>query len=253
MCGLFVWVAPMISIKIDTSGLERQLKALANDQVPYATAQALNAVAFKVKKETGPAEMRSVFDKPTPWTLRSLYVRKANKRNLRAVVGFGNDLYSKSRSSPNEILGHQLSGGGRREKGLEVWLRNAGMISAGEFVTPGSAAKLDSYGNMSRGQVMQIISQLRIGSDRNAWKSTSTRSKRSVKRAGRIFWSRGGHLHRGAWKAVGSSVVPLLIVVGQPQYKARFNLQKVVSQTVNQHFDREFKTALQRAIANPRA
>ncbi|MDO9227155.1 MAG: hypothetical protein Q8M09_12505 [Pseudomonadota bacterium] len=240
-----------ISVTADFNRLAQQLRAMGK-QVPFAAAQAINAVAFTVKKETGPAEMRAVFSKPTPWTLRSLFVKKATKHTLRAVVGWGQDLYSKSRASPDEILGHQILGGARREKGLEMWLRSAGYIGSGEFVVPGAAARMDAYGNMSRGQVMQVISQLRIGSDSAAWKSDSAHSKRNVKRAGRIFWSRGGHLPRGAWVSKGGSVAPLLVVITAPKYQTRLNIRKVVQRTVAQNFEREFRTALSRAMANPK-
>ncbi len=85
MCGLFVWVAPMISIKIDTSRLERQLKALANDQVPYATAVALTRTAQDAAKELN-AELPKHLDNPTPFTRQAFTILRATKRDLRAVV-----------------------------------------------------------------------------------------------------------------------------------------------------------------------
>lgn len=75
----------MIDIRVtsDFNRLAQQLRAMGEKQVPFAAAQAINAVAFKVKKETGPAEMRAVFSNPTPWTLRSLFVKKATIDSAR--------------------------------------------------------------------------------------------------------------------------------------------------------------------------
>lgn len=242
----------MITVKVDTSKIERRLQALASDQVPFATAVALNEVAFKIKRETGPAEMRKVFDRPSPWTLRSLFVVRASKSRLVARVGWGQDYYSKSRLTPDEIIGHQVSGGPRREKGMEHWLRQAGMLGGGEFVVPGAGAKLDRYGNMSRGQTVQIMSQLRLGLDPYMWSTGSKRSNRSVARAGRVFWSRGDRIPRGAWIVTGKTIRPLLVVVSSTNYQPRFNIRNVVETTAGESFPAAFRQALRLAIKTRR-
>lgn len=241
----------MIDIKVtgDFNRLAQRLRAMGSQHVQQATSDALNSVAFNIRDKSGPAEMRRVFNQPTPWALRSIFAQKATPRTLRASVGLGRDFYSKSRLTPEELLGHQISGGGRRAKGVEAYLRQRGLISAGEFVTPGAGARLDRYGNMSRGQTMQMISQLKISIDPYQNKSKSKRSKAHQRKAGHIFWSRGGHLPRGAWiSPERDRVMPLLVVIKAPQYKARFDLKRVVEQTLASRFDKQFRYFYRREL-----
>ena len=74
-----------ISIKSNIAAFERKISAFAREQVPFATAQALNALAENIQQ----AEIRNmdkVLDKPTPFTKGSIRIRKANKNKLVAVV-----------------------------------------------------------------------------------------------------------------------------------------------------------------------
>jgi hypothetical protein len=159
---------------------------------------------------------------------------------------------------PSELLAHQFAGGGRTWKGLERWLHRAGLIGAGEFVAPGAGARLDSFGNLSRGQIQQIISQLRIGGDPQQFASKSARSRRNVKKAGRIFWARGnardGHLPRGAWIDQGGAVGlrPLLLVVSRPSYRRRIELERIGRDVVAREFQGEFDKAMRDALATAR-
>jgi hypothetical protein len=84
-------------IKIDVSSNIKRLSAsldrLAQKQLPYATAQALNKVAGRVK----PAEQQNIrdkFTKPTPFTQNSIGVSRANKASLTAAV-FVKDIAAK--------------------------------------------------------------------------------------------------------------------------------------------------------------
>ncbi len=40
-------------------------------------------------------------------------------------------------------------------------MRQAGVLPGGMFWVPGSAAKMDRYGNISTGQIVQIVSALK--------------------------------------------------------------------------------------------
>jgi len=198
------------------------------------------------------ADMQREFDRPTPFTLKSVFIKPATKQNLRAMVYIKDRPTGKNPKALNEILGHEFSGGTRERKRLEVWLERAGFISANEYVVPGEGAKLDRYGNMSRGQVQQVLSQLRAGPDATAYKSNSTRSKRNVKRAGEFFWSRGGKFPRGAWMRNGASVKPILLVIKAPVYRQRINMNAIVSRVIDTRFEAEFRKNLNEAIRTAR-
>ncbi|UCV29382.1 hypothetical protein [Ferribacterium limneticum] len=220
-------------------GLASVLGALNNleKQSRFGIARAITKTA-KATEDALKREMRSKTDRPTPYFLRSTFVQPATRDKLRARVGIKDQAFSKNRLSSAQMFGHHFEGGGRATKVLEQYLRRAGLLGFGEFVAPGAGARLDAYGNMSRGQVQQILSQLRIGPDRAAFKSNSRRSKRNAQRAGRIFWARGnardGHLKRGAYIDMGPPVGlrPLLVVIRSPSYKRRFDLPQLAATTI---------------------
>lgn len=249
----------MISPTFKLSGLNGVIKSLerADKQIRFAVAKSLTQTAKAVQSDMT-AEMKKQFDRPTPYTLRSSFVKPATRFNLTAVVGIKDMSPSKAAASPAELLGHQFLGGRRIRKNLENYLAKAGFLSSGEFVVPGAGARFDQFGNMSRGQVQQIISQLHLGLDPYSWASKSRRSQQNVKKAGRIFWSRGSarsaHLPRGAWIDMGGSVGirPLLIVVKRPSYRQRIDFDKAAAASIKRHWDRIFEAALAHAFATAR-
>lgn len=248
-------IAPTFALR----GLDAVFKAVdnADKQWHFAAAKALTLTAKAVQADLVQS-MRTSFDRPTPYTLRSTFIKPATRDNLVSFVGLKDMLPSKAALSPAEVLRPQFLGGSRRRKNLERYLTSAGYLGANEYVVPGAGARLDAYGNMGRGQVAQIISQLRIGLDPYAWKSKSARSRRNVKKAGRIFWSRGfgrsGHLPRGAWIDLGPPVGlrPLLVVVSAPTYRPRINLAQIAAKTVARTWEPTFEKCLRDALATAR-
>jgi hypothetical protein len=74
-----------ISIRANVKELTRKLNSFAYDQLPYATAQGLTALAKRVQvaeKENLPKKL----DRPTPFTQSAIRVRGAAKANTTAVV-----------------------------------------------------------------------------------------------------------------------------------------------------------------------
>lgn len=241
-----------LDIKFDTRQIERQLTDLQRNQIPFATALTLTRLGQRIDEGLKGA-MRTGFDRPTPYTLRSTFIRPATKRRLEVTVGLKDRPFGGNRLSSAEILGHHFDGGIREPKALELWLRRAGYLGASEYVVPGAGARLDRYGNMSRGQIQQILSQLKAGPDASAYASSSARSRRNVQRAGVIFWSRGGRLARGAWQRVGKyRLRPLLIAIAAPSYRKRIDLERIARQAVSRYGQLEFDRALRQAIRGGR-
>lgn len=145
------------------------------------------------------------------------------------------------------------------------------------MIVPGAGAKLDRYGNMSRGQLTQILSQ--IGVRRAGFDSTPTgsrRSRRNVARVGKIFWSYGSggtkkplvdkktgitygyvggnqnHLPKGAWVRSGRTVRPLMIAIRSTSYGQRFDLNKLGKDNIDRHFSIEFNKAFDAALKTAR-
>ena len=97
-----------LNVKSDVDKLTRSLTGLLEKQVPFATAQALNAVAKKVQ-QAEQQNIRKTLTKPTPFTLNSVGVSKASKSNPVAKV-YIKDIAAKY-LNPYEVGGlHQLPG-----------------------------------------------------------------------------------------------------------------------------------------------
>jgi len=198
------------------------------------------------------AEMDRVWDRPGPFSKRSLFVKPATKVNLQASVEIKDRFPSKATYSPDETYRHQFFDGQRKRKGIERYAERAGLISSSEWLVPASGAKLDAYGNMSRGQVAQVMSQLRLGLDAAAWRSNSARSTAGRKKSGTYFWSRGGHLKRGVWWRSGSSVRPVMIVVRSVHYQPRMDMARVGEAVASARLEGHVTTEVARAWATAR-
>ena len=249
------------AIKHDLNRMIDRLDAIQKRELPFATLVALNRTARDVK-DAEREEMKRVFDRPTPWTLNSLFTKSATRSNLSAQVWIKDEQYKGNPA--DRYLAPEVYGGGRTWKGFERALIRAGAMRSNQFAVPGSAAKLDSYGNMSAGQIVQILSQLRAqyvgGYESRIGGATKDPKKiaRAVKRQGyRIFalTKKRGKLLPGVYAryqfAKGSAVKPLLIYVGRkPQYQVRFKFFEVAERVSAAQFPGQLQRALREAVAS---
>jgi hypothetical protein len=203
-----------------------------------ATANALNTTAFKIREQEI-AEMKRVFDRPTAFTLNAFFVFRATAEKPIARVYLKEDTIGEGK----HYLRPEIYGGPRLPKGFELVLRSRGILPPGMFVVPGSAAKIDAFGNMSRGQLGQIMSAL--GAAEHVSGYSANRTPHSIKRRGRqlaeYFVGRPGHgLPLGVWQrfrfGMGSAVKPVLIFVNQPVYKKRFDFHALADRVANKAF-----------------
>jgi hypothetical protein len=74
-----------LSIRVDVKPLTKALYGLEREQIPFATAQALTAVA-KLVKAGETAGFDSTFKNPTPFTMNAIGVTPARKATLTATV-----------------------------------------------------------------------------------------------------------------------------------------------------------------------
>lgn len=154
-------------VRADLKQAERYLIGLRRDQVPFATAYALTQTA-KQAQQAIIGEMKSVFDRPKPYTLNGTYVKIATKRDLVAVVKLKDGQLGKAageskRGTADKYLAAQVEGGPRRPKAFEKLLISQGVMPPGYFAVPTKAAPKDSYGNVPSGFYTRILSQLGIG------------------------------------------------------------------------------------------
>lgn len=223
-----------VSVKSDLKKATKQLKDIQKKQIPFATALALTNTA-KLIKLAEREEMAASFDRPKPYTLNSLYIKPANKHTLTAVVGL-KDQASKGRTAAKYLL-PQIKGGNRKLKAYEKLLKKRGILPNGYYTTPGKSAKLDRFGNISRGQLNQIFAS--IG-------SKAVTNNKSTKARYIIFPERDGK-PGGIWLQKYGGLIPVLIFVKRPSFKKRYSFRKVARTTQQQVFAKEFEKAYQRA------
>lgn len=250
-----------MQIKIDTNfpAVAEALRKAAG-QVPFAAMVALNKTAEAGRVDVV-GNMRRVFDRPTPWVLNSLRVKRATKTNLVAEVAFKD---KNSVEDSRSMIEPHVDGGQRRYKGMEARLFRAGLLPAGWSAVPGGGAKLDAYGNMSRGQISQMLNVLgtytEAGYNKADARTRARLAKGNEKKNvyGFVYWvnpvggKRARHLQPGVYQRVttafGSSLKPVLIFVKRARYKKRLPFYQVVDKAAAKHFPMEFDKAFEAAL-----
>lgn len=247
----------MITLKVDTKDVERYLTDVQRRQIPFATSVALNNTAKDVQESL--ADETRVFDRPKSLTRKGTFLKRSDKRDLTAIVG----LKSRATGGPvDEYLDAQVKGGSRAMKRSEILLQRAGILPSGYQTRPGSGARMDAYGNMSRGQIVQILSYFKTfggietsGRNRNN-KTQSAKLNRSTRRRAAIeyFIVPEGMpgLATGVWQRKGRNVAPILIFIRPPSYRKRYDFYSVAMQTARSRIDRHFDDALRRALETAR-
>jgi hypothetical protein len=216
-------------MQIQIKGLEElkaSLSGFSDRRFDAAIATALTRAGKTAQTELK-AEMLRVFDRPTPFTLNALRLWPARADKLTATVGFRDD--GTGGANANNYLMPNVEGGRRVSKRVEAALRAVGALPDGWYAVPGQGANLDSYGNMSRGQIIQILSQLRItmtaGHNRNMAFDARKQISAQRKAGGRFFVMRiGSKVQPGVYQSemIGRNITPVLVFVRQPTYQKRY-------------------------------
>lgn len=255
----------MIGVKIETEVLQRKLTRLEREQLPFALSLAINRTADIVKGAESD-QIRDVFDRPTPFTQKAtLLSRPANKRGP-----FTRDVFLRNEATkgtpPVKYLAPEVRGGSRRHKRYERVLQRAGILGASEFTVPGNGARLNVYGNMSAGQIVQILSVLKANTTSGFNANQTKRSKARNKKPREYFVARRGavtsggvsrwpRLPEGIWErygAYGARVRPVLLFVDSASYTARFRFTPVAERVYREQFAHQFRAALRQAVGSAR-
>ncbi len=221
----------------------RHFSDVQKKQIPQATAWALTGVAKKVK-EAERDEMQKVFDKPTRWTLNSIFFKGATKRRLEARVWLKDrGSAGKGNAAADYLLPH-IIGGQRQQKRFEGRMRHRGHIDAGEYLIPGKGTRLNQAGNMSQGRVVKMMSAL--GAHTEVGFTANSRDKQKQDHfVGKINgqW--------GVWQRVGRKgrkLKPIMILVQSARYRGRFKWYDVARRVYSAEFMGEFNRSFERAM-----
>lgn len=252
-------------MKIEIKGLAEVQAALAgfsDRRFGAAIATALTRTAAEAWR-AGQASMSASIARPTPYTVRALKYTRAQADRLVAHVGFDVEArqditgavtgYTRTLGTPaSNYMAPNVDGGNRRQKRFELALQAKGAMPKGWSAVPGAGARLDAYGNMSRGQIAQIISQL--GTNLlSGYENTpqSIKAKRAgQRRAGGQFVAvlpgSKSRLAPGVYQreTIGSNLTPVLIYVSRPQYSKRWDFYGVMQQVVDQRLSANVEQAI---------
>lgn len=245
-----------ISVQSNTAAIRAWLQGVQARQIPYATKLALDKTATQVR-QTLREEMVRAFNKPTNFTLNSLYIEYAKKDNLTARV------WLKDLGFRQHYLIPQIEGGARPLKRFEKRLVQIGAMMPGERAVPGQGATIDAFGNMSRGQIVQILSQLGSAGFSGDY-SVATNSRRSRAKRAKVAYfvasrtrERTRHLHPGIYSrrsfgAWGTAIKPVIMFVNGATYRKRFDFYGIGNRVVKSNWAENYRQALAQAMSTAR-
>lgn len=229
----------MVEIKIDSNmrDVMRHIDAFTSRQLPFALAQAVNATAARVQA----AEIENIqttFDNPTPFTRKSVGLRKARKSRPEALV------YVKQIAAA--YLLPYATGGTHKLNGKAL-------------LNP-KGAKLNSYGNLPRTALGRLKAKpdVFVGSIRTrggqavngVWQRVAPKRAKGAAKA----QSRG----KGVTKAALAAAAPkgrlkLLIRFGDAlPVNKQLNFGATAREIVERHFAGDFDAALAQALKTSR-
>ena len=231
----------MLSVQSDTKKLTSYLKGVQRKQIPYATMNALNDVAFDARSFVQKSLPRR-FDRPRPQTINSVQVKKTNQTDLTAIVGFAGLGFrtSKWNESAAKIMRRHIKGGTRFPK-------TGGKLRIPSD-TKGGGIKLNVFGNITGkknkiakmlGKSDQFFEGIPKGKfsnkDRGIWERTPANNKRA----------KGSKAKK--WKATGK-IVQRIAYEPFTKYKARYPFEKIVVLAIKKNYKKRFEKALQYAL-----
>lgn len=214
------------------------------------------------------AEMPKAFDRPTPWTLDSLFVDPARfeQQTPEARVWVKEDAGGKG-VPPTKYLLPEVEGGARGWKRSERAFQAIGLLQADQQMVPAAGAPRDAYGNIPRGFIVQMLSYF---SAFNAAGYTANMSKRRrakladrqrtadgylkiggveyfISRGRGMWYGRLQHLPAGIWSRKGihgSDVTPVILFVRRASYRPRLDFADIARRVDREVFEKEFERAL---------
>ena len=246
-----------VTIKIE--GMDQVRAQLGNmgKQANFAMSKALNTTAYAINDRLK-KDMATVFKGgATAYTLRAFSVKRADKSNLTAEVALRQDAPSGG-TSYSKALAHLFTGGERKFKKLEGWLRARRLLPTGLTVAPGAGMPLDSYGNMRRATLTEMLGVL--GTQRaNLRVFRKTGAGKAQKAVGYFVVLPGDKTkkHPGIYKRIetgtSSAITPMVLYVDPVNYRKFIDLDKLGNEVASKTLKPAFDAELTKALASARA
>jgi hypothetical protein len=240
----------MITIKLE--GLDEVLKDLGKLQkeMPKIAARTLTSLAYDGKKEVE-GWLPRLIDRPTPFTMKSMFVFPAEKEDLRAAVGFKGEAGRVSRSQMGSITAHpsmaaQVFGGRRPLKASEKSLLSNGVTNSRKpYLIPSVGAKRDRYGNVTGAFMNKVLyTGVKMGAASQGYHAPLNGRTREASKTGQFFVMRKrfGRDPVGIFKNTGKRKppIPVFFFASKADYKARIPFERIVMAAVNRNWLKRF-------------
>lgn len=259
----------MLTVTANFSGLDETVGAMkdfSSRRMNATIATALTRSAAKAR-DAARIELDRSIDRPTDYTRRGLFLKPAKADKLEARVWFGDEF--KGLVIPQaRYLYPQVEGGGRALKRFEKALQASGAMPAGTYAIPSRFAPLDAFGNVPRGTIMQIVSQLGAellaGYSNRLNRSDKNKVRRAYGRAGGQYVAitrQRGKLAPGVYLAEGrdfgaklgfgrsGKLTPIFFYSRKTDYRPRYRFYDVAKAAADAAFPAEFDRAVGENLA----
>jgi hypothetical protein len=239
----------MLKVEFDTNVLKRKFSSLEKKQLPFAMTLAINYTARDMANALK-GEIRRTYDRPKTFTVEGVFIRGAKVGQINAVIYLRDEAVKGT--PPVKYLAPTVYGGHRRVKRFERALRATGAIRGDEVAVPAIGAKVDQYGNVPSGTIVQMLSSLGSNpSGANTPKGGYRR--RGKKKRPDWFVGEGAKGQRMIFraKAGGRDIEPVFILVkgSDVSYGKEFAFFDVAKDTFRRTFKRNWANALKYAMS----
>lgn len=219
-----------IDIRADIKAATKSLNRIERKQIPFATSQTLNQLAFELTKKRGTGVIgratTKTFQKKkgpgaTRFTQRNFFFHKSNKRELTAEV------FWDERNA--DYMKFQVAGGTRNPARRSIIVP-----------TKHSNRHLDAYGNFKK----SVMDEMFNGSGDKFFKGIP----KGAKRQSEGIWERYGR----QTKKGGQKIRMVAAFKGNAQYQPLFPFGQITKDYVfspDNGFARKFRSNLEKAIA----
>lgn len=234
--------------------------ALVGEHLPNAVPYVRNAtLAGLAKRVQGRivATLPSAFDRPTPFTMRGVFVRNPRGKNdPTAQVYFPQSEDRQGRGQREYMRPGAKGASARRQKRTEYLLTRQGWLPPGWVTTPGKGAQLNSFGNLEGRIYRQIINvlQIRVGANLKAISSASQKRAARLGVSSEYFAVPPGTNRAGpggSWLPPGvyrhtkgrSKPMQILKFVKRATYRPRLQMEAIARAEIRREGAREFARA----------
>jgi hypothetical protein len=237
---------------IDTSQLDKlaRFTSAVRGNLDKDTAKAMTLAAYDSRDYLKSVTPRYV-DRPTKWTLNSVFVEKAKPGDLTTRFGFKDTAVKGTPAA--KYLQPMVSGTPRPLKRSEAALQATGVLRGYEYITPANVypLTLNAYGNLSASTYTQVLSRLKGLREQGATQNVSgSRRSQRKRRQSDFFVGTPGGLPRGIYARVGSrsrsggmarGFHTVFYITRQPRYQQTFPVQQILSKKFAEKFPSIFE------------